>query len=112
MSHPTADLDSEVCQLKDRVRILEAMFHHSRELIFTLDLKSRITGLNETAERALDCSENELIGTPFDDLISPRSLSDGPQFNAEFTSKSGKSIPVEIRKERQVVIAHDLLERQ
>jgi len=112
MSQPTADSDCEVRQLRDRVRILEAMFHQSSELIFTLDRESRITGLNETAERVLDCSEDELIRVPFDELISPRSLADGPQFNAVFTSKHGKTIPVEIRKERRVVIAHDLLERQ
>ena len=44
MSHPTADVDCEVRQLRHRVRILEAMFHQSRELIFTLDFESRVTG--------------------------------------------------------------------
>jgi two-component system, cell cycle sensor histidine kinase and response regulator CckA len=112
MSHPTADLDCEVRQLKDRVRILEAMIHHSRELIFTLDLDSRITGLNEAAEQALEFSEDELVGMPFDKLISPRSLADGSQFKAVLTTKHGKAIPVEIRKERRVVIAHDLVQRQ
>ena len=53
MSHSAADVDCEVRQLKDRVRLLEAMFHHARDLIFTLDGESCVTGMNEAAEEAL-----------------------------------------------------------
>jgi two-component system cell cycle sensor histidine kinase/response regulator CckA len=112
MSHSSADMDSEVRQLKDRVRLLEAMVSHSRELIFTLDAELRITGLNEAAERALGYSEQELTGRPFDELISPQSLNDAFPFEAVLISKRGDAIPVEIRKERLLVIVHDLLERQ
>jgi two-component system cell cycle sensor histidine kinase/response regulator CckA len=113
MSHSTAaEFDCEIRQLKDRVRLLEAMVCHSTELIFILDSQSCITGLNEAAERVLGYSEEELTGRHFDELIFPLSLANGPQMEAVLTAKEGSAIPVEIRKERRIVIAHDLLERQ
>ena len=69
MSNSPADLEIEVRQLRDRVRLLEAMVRHSKDLLFTLDTEDRITGLNETAERALQWSERDLIGTRLEDLI-------------------------------------------
>ena len=111
MSHSSTDMDSEVRQLKDRVRLLEAMVSHSRELIFTLDAELCISGVNEAAERALGYSEQELTGRPFTELISAQCLKDGFPL-VVLTSKCGDAIPVEIHKERRLVIAHDLLERQ
>jgi two-component system, cell cycle sensor histidine kinase and response regulator CckA len=112
MSHSTADLDSEVGQLKDRVRLLETMACHSSELIFTLDSESCISGLNEAAEHATGYPEEELTGRPFRELISPESAADGISFEAVLIGKNGAAIPVEIRKERRIVVAHDLSERQ
>ncbi|HYP05270.1 MAG TPA: ATP-binding protein [Bryobacteraceae bacterium] len=112
MSDSPADIELEVRQLRERVRLLEALLRHSRDLLFCVDAHGRIQSLNDAAERAIGYSEHELVGRPFDDLIAPASLANATQFPAALTTRSGVRIPVEIRRERRIVVATDLGERK
>ena len=111
MSNSPADLEIEVRQLRDRVRLLEAMVRHSKDLLFTLDTEDRITGLNETAERALQWSERELIGTRLEDLIDSVDSGQAYQTSTFLKTQTGNRLAVEIRRERHIIVAHDLAER-
>jgi two-component system, cell cycle sensor histidine kinase and response regulator CckA len=108
MTNSPADLEIEVRQLKDRVRMLEALVRHSRNLLFTINSRGQITGLNEVAEQRLGWLEQEILGRHFDDFVSLASQG-GEHFAATaLITKSGERVPVEICKERHTIIAHDL----
>ena len=111
MTNSPADLEIEVRQLKDRVRLLEAMVRHSQDLLFTLDQEGRITGMNDAAERALGWSESDLIGRRMGELTDPANSDEDLPPSTFFLTKTGEHVAVEIRRERQIVIAHDLAEQ-
>src|SRR5688572_14763852 len=112
MTNSPADLEIEVRQLKDRVRLLEAMARHSRDLLFTIDLEGRITGMNDAAEQALGWCERDLIGRPFGELTDPANSHEDLQPSTFLATKRGDRLAVEIRRERHIIIAHDLAQRR
>jgi two-component system, cell cycle sensor histidine kinase and response regulator CckA len=105
MSLPQADAESEVRQLKERVRLLEAMLRHAKELVFTVSSKGEITGVNEAVEEVLGYSESELVGRRFDDLVEPVTENTSNRLESLLRTKTGEPVTVDVRKERHVVIA-------
>lgn len=96
----------------DRVRLFDAMSHHSRDYVFALDTESRIIGVNEAAERVLGRPEQELLGKSFVEFVTSGALPEScGVFESELIAACGRSLPVEIRKDRRIVIARDLAER-
>ena len=112
MSDSPADRAFEIRQLRERVRVLEATLRHSKNLLFSVDEEGRITGVNDTVEQVLGFSEQELTGTPFDDLIAPASLQSVTELHAAMRTRSGKTVDIELHRERRIVVGLDRAERQ
>src|SRR3954466_16224858 len=108
MGQSPTDVDLEVGHLKERIRLLEAMLRHSRDLLFSLDEEGRILSVNEAVERVLGYTEQELAGTAFDDLIAPESLKTTTQLRASIRNRVGESVNIDLHRERRIVIGRDL----
>jgi signal transduction histidine kinase/CheY-like chemotaxis protein len=112
MSHSPADIDLEVRQLRERVRFLEATLRHARDLVFSLDAHGRIFGVNESVLRALASTEDDLVGLPFQELLAaPVSLPALHPVPAQFKTRNGATLAVELHSDQRMVIAVNVAER-
>lgn len=113
MNESPADIELEVRQLKERVRSLEAALRHARDLVFSLDANDRVFSVNESVQRALGYAEHEVVGRAFSELlVEPTELSSSHPVRAQLRMKTGEVLGVEIHKDRRLVIAVNVVERQ
>lgn len=81
-------IDARIAMLEDATARLQAeeevrsseerfreLFENANDVIFIHDLKGRIIALNRAAESMTGYSRNEVLGTSFEELISPESRS-------------------------------------
>ena len=87
-----AAVEREMRETNERYR---SLFDYHPNAVFSLDLEGRFTAANPAAERVSGYAADELLGTPFTEMLPPEELA--PTVNAFFSMVERRPQRFEVR---------------